>query len=483
MNTDKLRLKYKTAVIGAGPAGLAAAGRLIHGGMTDFIIIEREHELGGILNQCIHNGFGLEFYHEDLTGPQFARRMEKELLEELSVLPETTEKPAILCSSMVTATLENGRGYEVQISSRTKGILTIEAETVITTTGCRERTRGNLEIPGTRPAGIFTAGQAQNLINRHHYAIGRKIIIQGSGDIGLIMARRLTLEGFDVIAVLERLPYLSGLIRNKVQCLDHFGIPLHLGRQITDIKGRGRLSSVLTKALDKDFNPLEGSELRFDCDTILIAAGLIPELESVKTAGVELFDRLRPEVNTGYETVRPGLFAAGNCLHINDLADSAAVEGANAADSVLKYLEAPDEFRAAIAESGSLRPYKDPLPETELNEDYFNQLKDENYLVCIVCPKGCLLREGEYGCRRGEDYYKRTVSPAGAYSQRIHTTVEICGEIVPAVSVNEVAVSSARDLIIRLKSAAASLSCYQEELAVKINKCVYVFKLCPPSIR
>ena len=315
---------YQAAIIGAGPAGLAAAVRLLGGGMHDFILIERENELGGILNQCIHNGFGLELYREDLTGPEFAGRLKAEL-RELSAGLKTA--PTVLTGSMVRRTERlPGGGFRLKISSKDSGLLTITADSVITATGCRERTRENIEVAGSRPAGVFTAGQAQNLVNRRHLAPGSRVIIQGSGDIGLIMARRLTLEGFEVVAVLERLPYLSGLIRNKVQCLDHFGIPLLLGRQIAEIRGRERVHSVVSVGTGPGGKPLPGTETVTECDTVLFAVGLIPELESVKPAGIELLDPFRPSANADFETSVPRLFAAGNCLHINDLADSAAAQ-------------------------------------------------------------------------------------------------------------------------------------------------------------
>ena len=428
--TDTIpKQRYRAAIIGAGPAGLSAAVRLLRGGMSDFILIERENELGGILNQCIHNGFGLELYREDLTGPEFAARLKGELY---GLASENLNPPAVLTGSMVRKTLKRvGGDFELRVSSREAGLLNIEAETVITATGCRERTRENIEVAGTRPAGVFTAGQAQNLVNRRHWAPGSRVLIQGSGDIGLIMARRLTLEGFDVIAVLERLPYLSGLIRNKVQCLDHFGIPLLLGRQVTEVRGRRRVSSVSTAEIGADGLPVPGTDRDFDCDTLLFAVGLIPELEPVKTAGVELPDNFRPSANVLFETSTPGLFAAGNCLHINDLADSAAAEGVRTADSVLNYLDSPRDFDSAREAAPAGPPYTDPEPKKELNAAWFKRLEDENYLVCIVCPKGCLLRDGEFGCGRGEEYFRRTASPAGGYSQRIHTTVDIGGEIIP----------------------------------------------------
>jgi NADPH-dependent 2,4-dienoyl-CoA reductase/sulfur reductase-like enzyme/CxxC motif-containing protein len=395
--------------------------------MKDFLLIERDIETGGILNQCIHNGFGLEFFREDLTGPEFAEKLAGRLEEN------------ILTSAMVSrVTRKPGGGFTVRAHSKSEGLLLLEADTIITATGCRERTRENVEVPGTRPAGIFTAGQAQALINRQHSAIGRRIVTQGSGDIGLIMARRLTIEGFEVAAVLERLSYLSGSIRNKVQCLDHFGIELRLGSQIAGIQGKNRVSSVQVTAVDEVLNFVHGTGQEIKCDAVLFAAGLIPELETVKPAGIELPDNFHPRVNSRFETNVPGLFAAGNCLHINDLADSAAAEGIRTAEAVIEYLADPGGFRRLCRPEA---PYTDTQPNRELNADFFKKTADGKFLVCIVCPKGCLLEEGNFGCSRGEEYFRRTAGPAGEYRQRLSTTVELPlreGEILPAVSVEEI---------------------------------------------
>ncbi len=481
-----MRLEYQCAIIGSGPAGLASAVKLAHEGMTDFILIERERETGGILNQCIHTGFGLELYREDLTGPQFARRLKNELD---SLIADSANgkriHPAVLTASMVRKVEKQpDGGFIVKISSKESGLLSIKANVVITATGCRERTRENVEVAGSRPAGIYTAGQAQHLINRKHYAPGRRVIIQGSGDIGLIMARRLTIEGFQVVAVLERLPWLSGLIRNKVQCLDHFGIELHLGRQITEIRGRGRVSSVKSEAVGPNGKILSETEIEFECDTVLFAVGLIPELESVKPAGVKLPDHFHPAVNSLFETNIPGLFAAGNCLHINDLADSAAAEGQRTAESALEYINKNKEFRRKAEEPAGKLPYAELEPKKDLNAEFFKKIESENYLVCIVCPKGCLLRKGEYGCRRGEEYFRRTASPAGGYSQRVSTTVEAGPvddrgrlTVVPAVSAEEIPVRLIPEAVRNLKKTAPESSS-KSSLTVTAGGTAYVFNLC-----
>jgi len=468
----KLKNQYKTIIIGSGPAGLAAAVQLSENGMSDFLLLEREAETGGILNQCIHNGFGLKFFREDLTGPEFARRLEKRLPPDAAVLT------AAMVSEVSPS--ESG-GFRIKIHSRRHGLLIIKTDTVITATGCRERTRENIEVPGTRPAGVFTAGQAQALINRKHYSIGRSIVIQGSGDIGLIMARRLMIEGFNVTAVLERLPYLSGSIRNKVQCLDHFGITLHLGRQIIDIRGRDRVSAVLTSAVDENFWNISGSELEIDCDTVLFAAGLIPELETVKPAGVRLPDSFHPDINSAFETNVPGLFAAGNCLHINDLADSAAQEGFSAAASVMMYLSDKDRFRLDVNQG---MPYSEHASDASLDSDYFDKIEREKLIICIVCPKGCLLKEGCFGCSRGEDYFRRTASPAGSLCQRVSTTIETSAaeigqkQIIPAVSEDEIPVTLIPDAVAALKEAGKGLDNFDSRLEISAGEYTYIFNLC-----
>lgn len=482
-----VKSRYRTAIIGAGPAGLAAAAGFLRAGMNDFILIEREAETGGILNQCIHNGFGLRFFHDDLSGPEFARRLESELAAYLSEKPG---RPDILCSSMLSTLTKSDNGiFNLRVHSKELGLLNIETDSVISATGCRERTRENIEVPGTRPAGIFTAGQAQNLINRRHYSIGRRVVIQGSGDIGLIMARRLTIEGIEVAAVFERLPYLSGSIRNKVQCLDHFGIPLKLGRQITCINGRQRVSSVETADIDDYFHPIYGTETNYNCDTVLFAAGLIPELEAVKPAGVELPDGFHPYANSYLETNIPGLFSAGNCLHINDLADSAAEEGLNAVGSALEFLSNPESFRRQAEAGNKQPPYTEAEPNQNLNEGFFRRLENENLKVCIVCPKGCLLTEGSYGCSRGENYFKQTfgllqtASHAEGFRQRVSTTIEILqpgkpSTIVPVVSKEEIPVKLIPQIVKRLKLQSQSLSFDSDSVIVETGDKAFVFNLC-----
>ena len=486
------RLRYRAAIIGAGPAGLAAATGLVRAGIHDFILIERAPGTGGILNQCIHNGFGLKYYSEDLTGPEFARRMEAELRRDEA--RQSGKNPVILCSSMASELRQaaspevEAPGFRLRVHSREKGLLSIEADCVITATGCRERTRENIEVPGTRPAGLFTAGQAQNLINLGHHRVGRRAVIQGSGDIGLIMARRLALEGVEVVAVYERLPHLSGSIRNKVQCLDHFGIPLYLSRQVSDIRGRSRVSAVETSALNNRFEPVPGTADIIECDTVLFAAGLIPELETVKPAGVRLPDGFHPEINTFFETNVPGLFAAGNCLHINDLADTAAEEGLKTAESVVKYLADSSTFRSAASDTPSSLPYTEAEPQTGFNGEFFKQISDEGLTVCIICPRGCLLKKDDYGCSRGEEYFRRLHSSGSGLRQRIHTSVELKSAsgnsaIASAVSVEEIPVEIAREVLSQLKRLAEKEKVGCGRITVEIENGQYAFNLCPQESR
>lgn len=388
--------KLDAAVIGGGPAGMAALLKLKSLGIDSCALFERNQLPGGILDQCIHPGFGLEYFGRELTGPEYAERL----------LTALRESGAPVFTGTTVAAYRKGR---LQTYSRRGGAEEVQAGAVILATGCRERTRENIEVPGTRPAGVYTAGQAQNLINKQGLKLGRRVVIQGSGDIGLIMARRLAIEGYEVAAVLERLPHLSGLIRNKVQCLDHYGIPLHLGTSITEVEGRERVSAVTVRK--------GREERRIPCDTILFATGLIPELELARTAGVLLPDGFHPRVDRAYHSDRPGLFIAGNSLHINDLADSASREGEAAALSAAAWLAGK---RGLPAIRDFSPPYQPPEGRDHLNEDYFQKLRDAQLTPCIICPKGCLLAEGRSGCRRGALYYSQIKR---GYRQRLATTL------------------------------------------------------------
>ena len=320
-----MKASYDVVIIGGGPAGLAAAVAAYDAGIRDILILERDKELGGILNQCIHNGFGLHTFQEELTGPEYAQRFINQV--------EAREIEYLL-NTMV---MDISREKKITALNRVEGLFTLQAKTVILAMGCRERSRGALNIPGYRPAGIFSAGTAQRLVNMEGYLPGREVVILGSGDIGLIMARRMTLEGAKVKVVAELLPYSGGLKRNIVQCLDDFGIPLKLSHTVVDIKGKERVESVTLAQVDENRKPIPGTEEEYSCDTLLLSVGLIPENELSRDMGVELHPVTSgPRVNESLETSIPGVFACGNVLHVHDLVDFVSEEAAMAAAYVMK---------------------------------------------------------------------------------------------------------------------------------------------------
>lgn len=314
------------AIIGGGPAGLAAAVTAKEDG-ANVLIIERDFELGGILHQCIHNGFGLHIFNEELTGPEFAQRYINRV-EELKI-------PVKLNSMVIDISSEK----VITVANRDEGIILIKAQAIILAMGCRERTRHNILVPGHRPAGIYPAGLAQRLVNIEGYMPGKQFIILGSGDIGLIMARRLTLEGAKVEAVVEILPYPSGLIRNQVQCLKDFGIPLLLEHTVTKVLGTKRVEGVTISKVDASWRPIPSTEKFFKCDTLLLSVGLIPENELSKAVGVEIDPRTRgPVVSNFLQTSIPGIFACGNVLQVHDLVDNVAQEGIRAGKMAINYI-------------------------------------------------------------------------------------------------------------------------------------------------
>lgn len=317
-------IKCDVAIIGAGPAGLAAAVSARDNGAEDVLVIDRDTDSGGILQQCIHAGFGLSYFHQEMTGPEYA-----------TVFREKCDEKGVrfLFDTMVT---EVRSANEIICSSTEQGLVKVTAGAAILAMGCRERTRQNLRIPGTRPSGIFTAGTAQRLINRQNEMIGKSVVILGSGDIGMIMARRLSLEGAKVKAVVEIMPYLAGLTRNKVQCLDDFGIPLKLSHTVTRVMGHKRIEGVYIAEVDDNMKPVLSTEEYIECDTLLLSVGLIPENELTKGAGLSMNHVTNgPEVDQWMQTAMPGLFACGNVVHVNDLADNVSIEselaGKNAA--------------------------------------------------------------------------------------------------------------------------------------------------------
>ena len=349
-------MKKELVIIGGGPAGMAAAVAAYEAGVRDILILERDNALGGILRQCIHNGFGLHRFGEELTGPEYAYRYER-MVHELEI-PYMLDTMVIDVSSDRVVTAMN----------RENGIFTVEAGAIILAMGCRERPKGALNIAGARPAGIFTAGTAQKFVNMKGYMPGKTVVILGSGDIGLIMARRMTLEGADVKAVCELMPYSGGLARNIEQCLNDFNIPLRLSHTVVNIHGKERLEGVTIARVDEYRRPIKETEEYIPCDTLLLSCGLIPENELTKSAGITL-DRVTggAAVNGERETAVEGIFACGNVLHVHDLVDYVSEESAIAGKAAAKYLsgKANKEISVSIKTDGKVR-YTVPQRLTEI---------------------------------------------------------------------------------------------------------------------
>lgn len=449
--------KIDVAIVGAGPAGLACALKLKKLGVDNLIIFERGSSLGGILNQCIHTGFGTTYFKEDLTGPEYAKR----LIERIK-----KENIEYRLKTMVT---ELNSKKELTVTSSENGIEQFQAKAIVLATGCRERTRENLEIPGTRPAGIFTAGQAQELINIRNFRIGKNVIIQGSGDIGLIMARRLIIEGYNVIKVFERLPFLSGLIRNKVQCLDDFGLSIDFSSQICEIKGKDRVEGVWVEELDENLQPIPDTKKYYECDTVLFSVGLIPESELAKKAGVSLINNFNPFVNNMFETNIEGIFVCGNALHIHDLADNASFEGEKVADSVLSYLNDENNFRSQIKNH---KPYKEKTPDQRFNKKFFSELKDK--LVCVICPKGCILDGINFDCERGKTFFeKEKKDKKRRFTTTIYCNYKGINKRIPVVSEEEIDISLFNVIKAKLKEIKEIKN---EKIIVKLAHDIYTFK-------
>ena len=321
-------MKYDLVVIGGGPGGLAAAIEARNNGVENILVIERDKELGGILQQCIHNGFGLHEFKEELTGPEYAERFIKKLKEKN------------IEYKLDTMVLEVTPEKIVHAINTVDGYMMIEAKAIVLAMGCRERTRGAISIPGERPAGVFTAGTAQRFINMEGYMVGKKVLILGSGDIGLIMARRMTLEGAEVQAVVELMPFSGGLARNIAQCLNDYNITLYLSHTVVDIKGKERVEGVTIAKVDENRRPIPGTEIEYECDTLLLSVGLIPENDISRKTGIVIDRRTSgPVVNEMMETSIPGIFACGNVVHVHDLVDFVSAEARKAGKAAAKFVK------------------------------------------------------------------------------------------------------------------------------------------------
>jgi len=400
LNKDIKKTLFDTVVVGGGPAGLAAALASYKAGAKNVLILERDNKLGGILEQCIHNGFGLHKFKEELTGPEYAERYEKMVKsEDISYLTD---------SMVIGIDQEKGEYHTVTFVNKELGYQVVNTKTVVLSMGCREKSRGALSIPGTRPSGVFSAGTAQKIVNIKGYMPGKKVVILGSGDIGLIMARRMTLEGAEVKAVCEIMKDSGGLTRNIVQCLNDFNIPLKLSTTVINIEGNDRVTGVTIAKVDDNLVPIKGTEEYIPCDSLMLSVGLIPENELSRKAGIEIDKKTRgPVVDYNRMTKVPGIFACGNVVKVHELVDFVSDEGEIAGHA------------AGLYAQGLPLPTEDEISQKtkkqiEQKKGVKNLSKEgENSVICTVCPNGCrVVVSGEYPnfkfegnlCKRGEVY-------------------------------------------------------------------------------
>ncbi|MCL2052187.1 MAG: DUF1667 domain-containing protein [Lachnospiraceae bacterium] len=421
-------MKAELAIVGGGPAGMASAVAAYEKGIKNILIIERDKKLGGILNQCIHHGFGLHAFKEELTGPEYALRYIEMITER--------EIPYLLKAMVLKITPADGKTpHLLEVMTDDQGLFAIEAKAVILAMGCRERPRGALNIPGYRPSGIYPAGMAQYFVNIKGYLPGQKVVILGSGDIGLIMARRMKLQGADVKMVVEILPYSGGLVRNIVQCLDDFEIPLKLSHTIIGIDGINRLKGVTVAQVDENLKPLLKTAEYIPCDTLLLSCGLIPENELSLSAGISIDEKTGgPVVNQRLETAVRGIFACGNVLHVHDLADNVSIEAAAAGEAA-----ADDIITGVISDWGEAKRPK-AAPKTRYTPRA--NLSLANQLVCIGCPASCVVTvEKEKddsltitgnACPVGEEYARKEVT---APARNITSLIRVIGGENNVVSV------------------------------------------------